>query len=45
MWRYKLARIDLPVGETGILACEAKLNELGAQGWEVIAVIPQGNAG
>jgi hypothetical protein len=43
MWRYKLVRIDLPVGEEAeITACEAKLNELGGEGWEVVAVIPRG---
>ncbi len=35
MWRYKLVRIDLPDREAEIIACEAKLNELGGEGWEV----------
>lgn len=43
MWRYKLVRIDLPDREAEIRACEAKLNELGGEGWEVIAVIERGD--
>jgi hypothetical protein len=42
MWRYKLVRMDLPGWEQSqIAACEARLNELGGQGWEAIAVIEQ----
>lgn len=40
MWRYKLVHTDLPGREPSeIGACEAQLNELGGEGWEVVAVI------
>ncbi len=42
MWRYKLVRMDLPGWEPSqVSACEVRLNELGAEGWEAIAVIEQ----
>ncbi len=42
MWRYKLVRMDLPGWEQSqIRACEVRLNELGGEGWEAIAVIQQ----
>jgi hypothetical protein len=42
MWRYKL----VPMGPPGrqdvqIKAWETKLNELGGEGWEAVAVIEQ----
>ncbi len=40
MWRYKLVRMDLPGWQQAeITACEARLNELGGEGWEALAVI------
>jgi hypothetical protein len=45
MWRYKLVRMGLPFREeTRIEAWEAKLNELGGEGWEAVAVIQQPDA-
>jgi hypothetical protein len=45
MWRYKLVRMGLPIREeTRIEAWEAKLNELGGEGWEAVAVIQQADA-
>jgi hypothetical protein len=42
MWRYKLVPLDLPGREESrIKACEAKLNELGGEGWEAVAAIAQ----
>jgi hypothetical protein len=42
MWRYKLVRMDLPGREDSqIKAWEAKLNALGGEGWEVVAVVGQ----
>jgi hypothetical protein len=44
MWRYKLVRVDFPGWERSqVSACEAQLNELGSEGWEVVAVVPQGD--
>ncbi len=44
MWRYKLVCVSPPGREQSqIRACEAQLNELGGEGWEVIAVIQQGD--
>jgi hypothetical protein len=42
MWRYKVVPMGAP-GRDGsqIKACEAKLNELGGEGWEAFAVIEQ----
>jgi hypothetical protein len=42
MWRYKLVPMGLPPREESrIKAWEAKLNELGGEGWEAVAVIEQ----
>ena len=42
MWRYKLVRMDLPDWEASrITACEGRLNDLGSEGWEAIAVVAQ----
>jgi hypothetical protein len=42
MWRYKLVPMGPPGRqESQIKAWEAKLNELGGEGWEAIAVIEQ----
>jgi hypothetical protein len=42
MWRYKLVAMRAPLGgDVGIKAWEARLNELGSEGWEVVAVIEQ----
>jgi hypothetical protein len=42
MWRYKLVRMDLSGWEESqIKASEARLNDLGAEGWEAVAVIEQ----
>ena len=42
MWRYKLVPMD-PVGreESQIRTWETRLNELGGEGWEAVAVIQQ----
>jgi hypothetical protein len=43
MWRYKLVRMDLSGWEESQLkASEARLNDLGGEGWEAVAVIEQG---
>jgi hypothetical protein len=42
MWRYRLVRMDLSGWEESqIKACEARLNDLGGEGWEAVAVIQQ----
>jgi hypothetical protein len=42
MWRYKLVSMGLLAHDAArISAWEAKLNELGGQGWEAIAVMEQ----
>jgi hypothetical protein len=42
MWRYKAVCVSPPGRESSqIKALEAQLNELGAEGWEAVAVIPQ----
>lgn len=42
MWRYRLVRMDLSGWEESqIKACEARLNDLGGEGWEAVAVIEQ----
>jgi hypothetical protein len=42
MWRYKLVRMEIPAREESrIEAWEAKLNEVGGEGWEAVAVIEQ----
>ncbi len=42
MWRYKVVLMKAPGGEErDAIACEAKLNELGSEGWEVVAVMEQ----
>lgn len=42
MWRYKLVAMGVPTRDgSGIKAWEAKLNELGGEGWEAVAVIQQ----
>jgi len=39
MWRYKLIRMDLSgLEESQLRGCEARLNDLGGEGWEVVAV-------
>lgn len=44
MWRYKVVAIAVPTRHGASLeACEAKLNELGGEGWEAVAVIQQGD--
>jgi hypothetical protein len=40
MWRYKLV-VMRSLSESQMTAWEAKLNELGGEGWEAVAVIPQ----
>jgi hypothetical protein len=40
MWRYKLVAMG-SLSESQITAWEAKLNELGSEGWEAVAVIEQ----
>jgi len=40
MWRYKLIPMGLPAGEE-IKTWEGKLNDLGAEGWEAVAVFQQ----
>jgi hypothetical protein len=42
MWRYKLVRMDLLGWEQSqMTAWEVRLNELGGEGWEAIAVVEQ----
>jgi len=42
MWRYKLLRMSLAGWEDSqVKACEARLNDLGGEGWEAVAVIEQ----
>jgi hypothetical protein len=42
MWRYKLVPMRFPGWEESqIKAWEAKLNELGGEGWEAVAVVAQ----
>jgi hypothetical protein len=44
MWRYKLVLMNLPGREQSqIDACEGRLNELGGEGWEAVAVVGQGD--
>lgn len=44
MWRYKFVPMGLLAREESrIDAWEAKLNELGGEGWEAVAVIEQGD--
>ncbi|HXD98679.1 MAG TPA: hypothetical protein VN646_19165 [Candidatus Acidoferrum sp.] len=40
MWRYKLVPMGRP-RESQIEAWEAKLDELGGEGWEAVAVIEE----
>jgi hypothetical protein len=45
MWRYKLVRLELPrVEPSEIATCEGRLNELGGEGWEIVAVIERGES-
>jgi hypothetical protein len=45
MWRYKLVPMDMPGRQqAAINSCEAKLNELGGEGWEIVAVIASGDS-
>jgi hypothetical protein len=40
MWRYKLVRMNLSGWEESqVKACENRLNELGSEGWEAVALI------
>jgi len=40
MWRYKLVRMNLSGWEESqVKACETRLNELGSEGWEAVALI------
>ena len=42
MWRYKLVSMEPPSREDSqINVWEAKLNELGGEGWEAVTVIEQ----
>ncbi len=42
MWRYKLVPMGLLArDESRLEAWEAKLNELGREGWEAVAVLEQ----
>ncbi len=42
MWRYKLVPMEpLAREESRIKAWEAKLDDLGGEGWEAVAVIEQ----
>ncbi len=42
MWRYKIVHVKPPAQEESeVKACEVQLNELGRQGWEMVAVLEQ----
>jgi hypothetical protein len=40
-WEYKLLVFDLEAKDNALEEAEKEFNDLGAQGWEVVSVLPK----